>query len=130
MVAENMYRTHACVEISKEMVGQSVRVAGWVENIRDHGGILFLDLRDHYGVVQIVLKDEEMLTGINRECTITVSGQVVLRDEETVNPKIKTGYVEVVAEKIKVLGRCTNNLPFEVATSQYYLHLLCRIAHQ
>ncbi len=118
MTMENIYRTVNCGELREENIGQEVRVAGWVENIRDHGGVMFLDIRDQYGVLQVVVHNDELLKGVNRECTVTLGGKVVKRDEDTINPKIATGYVEVHTEDIKVLGKCKNELPFEVATSK------------
>ncbi len=117
MRKENKYRTHYCGELRESNIGQSVRVAGWVENIRDHGGVMFLDIRDHYGVVQVVVHDDKLLEGINKECSVTVSGTVTKRDEDTVNPKIATGTVEIHSEDITVLGKAPQNLPFEVQTS-------------
>ena len=108
MIKANQYRTVTCGEL---------REAGWVENIRDHGGVMFLDIRDQYGVLQVVVHNDELLKGINKECTVTLSGKVVKRDEETINSKIATGYVEVHTDDITVLGKCKNALPFEVATS-------------
>lgn len=117
MIKANQYRTVTCGELREENIGQQVRVAGWVENIRDHGGVMFLDIRDQYGVLQVVVHNDELLKGINKECTVTLSGKVVKRDEETINSKIATGYVEVHTDDITVLGKCKNALPFEVATS-------------
>lgn len=117
MIKANEYRTVTCGELREENIGQEVRVAGWVENIRDHGGVMFLDIRDQYGVLQVVVHNDELLKGINKECTVTLSGKVVKRDEETINSKIATGYVEVHTDDITVLGKCKNVLPFEVATS-------------
>ena len=117
MIKANQYRTVTCGELREENIGQEVRVAGWVENIRDHGGVMFLDIRDQYGVLQVVVHNDELLNGINKECTVTLSGKVVKRDEETINSKIATGYVEVHTDDITVLGKCKNALPFEVATS-------------
>lgn len=117
MIKANQYRTVTCGELREENIGQEVRVAGWVENIRDHGGVMFLDIRDQYGVLQVVVHNDELLKGINKECTVTLSGKVVKRDEETINSKIATGYVEVHTNDITVLGKCKNVLPFEVATS-------------
>ena len=97
MMFENQYRTHTCAGIDESVIGSEVRVAGWVENIRDHGGVQFLDLRDHYGVVQVVVYAEAMLDGVTRECAVTVSGPVVKRSEETYNDKIATGTVEVLS---------------------------------
>ena len=117
MISENIYRTHSCGAFREEQIGKQVRAAGWVENIRDHGGIQFIDLRDHYGVVQVVIRDDEMLSGVTKECVVTVSGTVILRDEETVNPKIDTGTVEIVADSLTILGKSRNVLPFEPANS-------------
>ncbi|MDD5795389.1 MAG: aspartate--tRNA ligase [Oscillospiraceae bacterium] len=117
MTKPNIYRTVNCGELREENIGQEVKVAGWVENIRDHGGVMFLDIRDHYGVLQVVVHNDELLKGINKECSVTLSGKVVKRDEDTINTKIATGYVEVHTDDIKVLGKCLNNLPFEVMTS-------------
>ena len=117
MIKANKYRTVTCGELREENIGQNVRVAGWVENIRDHGGVMFLDIRDQYGVLQVVVHDDELLKNINKECTVTLGGVVVKRDEDTINKKIATGYVEVHTEDITVLGKCKNVLPFEVPTS-------------
>lgn len=117
MIIENIYRTHACGEIGRDCIGKEVRVAGWVENIRDHGGIQFVDLRDQFGIVQLVVRQEEMLRGISKETVITVTGTVDARLPENVNPKLSTGEVEVSITALTVLGRCTANLPFEIASS-------------
>lgn len=117
MRKENQYRTHFCGDLREEHIGENVRVAGWVENIRDHGGVMFLDVRDHYGVVQVVVHDDKLLEGINKECSLTVSGVVTKRDENTINPKIATGMVEIHTESITVLGKAPQSLPFEVQTS-------------
>ena len=117
MMKENVYRTHLCGDLRESDIGKSVRVSGWVETIRDHGGVMFIDIRDQYGVVQVVVHDDELLKEVNKECTVTVSGKVVKRDEETINPKIATGTVEIVTEELKVIGKCKNNLPFEVLNS-------------
>ena len=100
----NCYRTHNCGELNKAHVGESVRIAGWVDTVRDHGGVIFIDLRDHYGVTQVVLNDESLLKGIGKEFVVSVSGNVQLRDAETVNAKIATGEIELRAESIAVLG--------------------------
>lgn len=117
MMKENVYRTHLCGDLRESDIGKSVRVSGWVETIRDHGGVMFIDIRDQYGVVQVVVHDDELLKEVNKECTVTVSGKVVKRDNETINPKIATGTVEIVTEELKVIGKCKNNLPFEVLNS-------------
>ena len=117
MICVNQYRTHLCGEVNEKDIGKEIRVAGWVENIRDHGGVKFVDLRDHYGVVQIVIYDDSLLENVTKESTITASGKVVLRDEDTVNPKISTGTVEVKVSTLTVLGKALSNLPFEIETS-------------
>lgn len=117
MINENVYRTHLCGDLRESDIGKTVRVSGWVETIRDHGGVMFIDVRDQYGVVQVVVHDDELLKEVNKECTVTICGKVVKRDEETINPKIATGTVEIVTEELKVIGKCKNNLPFEVLNS-------------
>ena len=118
----NEYRTHSCNEISLEDVGKKVRIAGWVETIRDFGGLVFLDIRDMYGITQVVTsgksEDVDFASHIPIESTVTVYGTVRKRDEETINTKIKTGLVEIRIEEIKVLGKRTKNLPFEVNENQ------------
>ncbi|MEG6572883.1 aspartate--tRNA ligase [[Clostridium] cellulosi] len=112
-----MLRTHHCNELRVEHVGTRATLAGWVDTIRDHGSVKFLDLRDHYGVTQIVFHDDSMLEGINRETVISATGIVRKRDEDTINPKLDTGLVELHADSIKVLGECKNMLPFEIKDS-------------
>ena len=112
-----MLRTHNCNELGIENIGQSVVLTGWIETVRDHGGVLFVDLRDHYGVTQIVFSDDSMISGMSKETVVLVEGKVTKRDEETVNAKISTGMVEVRAEKIEVLGPCQLGLPFEIDSS-------------
>ena len=118
----NDYRTHRCDEITLEDVGKKVRIAGFVETIRDLGGVVFLDIRDMYGITQVVTsaetEDVDFASHIPIESTVTVYGTVRKRDEETVNPKLKTGLVEIFIEEIKILGKRTKNLPFEVNTNQ------------
>ena len=112
-----IYRTHTSDKLSEKNIGQKVRVAGWVENIRDHGGVSFIDLRDAYGILQIFLRKTELLKGIKRENCISVFGDIELRDAETVNAKISTGTIELNAESIDILGEVYEQLPFEVASS-------------
>lgn len=111
------YRTFNCGELTLDDLGQSVTLAGWVDTIRDHGGVAFVDLRDQYGVTQTVVHDEEMLSRLHKESVVSVTGKVVKRDPETVNPKIPTGELEVHAESLTVLGACENTLPFEIGES-------------
>lgn len=114
----SIYRTHTCDEISLEDVGKKVKIAGFVQTIRDFGGLVFLDIRDMYGVTQVVTSaeksDVDFASHIPVESSVSVEGIVRKRDPETVNEKIKTGLVEIAIENIEVLGRRTKNLPFEI----------------
>lgn len=112
----NRYRTKTCGQLTTADVGNQVRLAGWVQTIRNHGGIMFVDLRDHYGVTQVVVTAEHV-ERLSKETVISVTGQVVLRDPETVNPKLPTGQVELKAENMDILGACRSGLPFEVENS-------------
>ena len=114
----NIYRDKTLNDISENNVGETLRLAGWVENIRDHGGVSFVDLRDMYGVMQVVMRDTKLLEGISKEDCISVEGVVEHRDEETYNPKIPTGTIELEAHKVEVLGRVYRQLPFEIMTSK------------
>ncbi len=114
----NIYRDKTLNDISESNVGETLRLAGWVENIRDHGGVSFVDLRDMYGVMQVVMRDTKLLEGISKEDCISVEGVVEHRDEETYNPKIPTGTIELEAHKVEVLGRVYRQLPFEIMTSK------------
>lgn len=114
----SIYRTHTCDEISLEDVGKKVKIAGFVQTIRDFGGLVFLDIRDMYGVTQVVTSaeksDVDFASHIPVESSVSVEGIVRKRDPETINEKIKTGLVEIAIENIEVLGRRTKNLPFEI----------------
>ncbi len=112
-----MYRTIRCNELRKDHIGQTVSLAGWVDVIRDHGGVIFLDLRDETGITQVVFHDSTMLDNINREAVISITGEVVARDEETVNPKLETGLVEVHVTSFELLGPCRQMLPFTPSDS-------------
>ena len=116
------YKVLKCDAISLENVGEKVQIRGWVQTIRDLGGLVFLDIRDMYGITQVVTsgeaKDVDFASHIPVESTVAVSGTVKKRDEETVNPKLKTGLVEIKIENIEILGKRTANLPFEVNTNQ------------
>ena len=119
---QNIYRTHSCGELRISDVGKEVKIAGFVETIRDLGGLVFLDIRDIYGITQVVTSGAANATDfashIPIESSVTISGTVRKRDEETYNPKIPTGEVEVVIKDITILGKRTKNLPFEVNISQ------------
>ena len=118
----NDYRTHTCNEISLQDIGKKVKISGCVQTIRDLGGLVFLDIRDMYGITQVVTsgkaEDVDFASHIPIESTVTVYGEVKKRDEETVNPKLKTGLVEIRIEEITVLGKRTKNLPFEINSNQ------------
>ena len=114
----NIYRDRVLNQVTEADIDSTLRVAGWVENIRDHGGVSFIDLRDMYGVLQVVIRDPELLKGIKKEECISVSGIIEKRDEETYNPKIQSGTIELDAKEINVLGQVYTILPFEVMTSK------------
>ena len=118
MHTSNIYRDVTLDKISEQDVGRTLRAAGWVENIRDHGGVSFIDLRDMYGVLQVVMRDTSLLAGINKEDCISVEGVMEHRDEETYNPKIPTGTIELEAHKVDMLGKVYKPLPFEIVTSK------------
>ena len=115
----NKYRTHNCGELRLSDVGKQVTISGFVETIRDLGGLVFLDIRDMYGITQVVTsgkeEDVEFASHIPIESTVKVTGTVRKRDEETLNTKIATGEVEVFIEEIEILGKRTKNLPFDVS---------------
>ena len=118
MNTETSYRTRTLDHIIEEDVGKTLKVAGWVENIRDHGGVSFIDLRDMYGVLQVVIRNTELLDGISKEDCVSIEGPIEHRDEETYNPKIPTGTIELEAHTIEILGKVYKQLPFEVMTSK------------
>ncbi|MCL2084686.1 MAG: OB-fold nucleic acid binding domain-containing protein, partial [Oscillospiraceae bacterium] len=113
----NRYRTHNCGELRKDGVGRRVRLAGWIDTIRDHGGVVFADLRDHYGTTQIVFHDEALAKGLGRECVISAEGVLSERSSDTVNPKIETGEVELRVETVDILSRPARQMPFDVGES-------------
>ena len=114
----NIYRDTTLNNVSEQDIGKELKVAGWVENIRDHGGVSFIDLRDMYAVLQVVIRDPELLKGIKKEECISIEGVVEKRDEETYNPKIPSGTIELEAKKITMLGQVYSTIPFEVMTSK------------
>ena len=114
----NIYRDVTLNQVTEADIDKEIRIAGWVENIRDHGGVSFLDIRDMYAVVQVVIRDGKLLEGIHKEQALSIQGVVEKRDEETYNPKIPSGTIEIEAHEIKVLGEVYQNLPFEIQTSR------------
>ncbi len=113
----NKYRTHNCGELTIEDLKKEVTLSGFVATIRDHGGVMFIDLRDDIGVTQVVVHDEAMLEGVSKECVIKVSGEVIRRDEETINKKIKTGEIEILCKSLELLSKKQASLPFEIEES-------------
>lgn len=112
MIKENIYRNKTCAELRIENAGEEVRLAGWVDTIRKLGGITFLTLRDHYGITQVLVRDDKMLEGVNKETVISVLGTVIERESK--NPKMETGDIEIDCKEIRVLGKCNPVLPFEI----------------
>ena len=111
------YRTHTCGELREADIGGQAMLSGWVDTLRNHGGVIFVDLRDHYGVTQLVLHDDSLLDGVTRETVIRAAGTVVARDAETYNPRLATGTVELLVDSIRVLSSAPAFLPFEVGDS-------------
>ena len=117
------YRSHTCAQLNKDHVGQKVRLSGWVHRIRDHGGLLFIDLRDHYGLTQLVADPDSAAFGeaeaLRAEYVVCFEGTVKARDPEAINPKLPTGEVEIFIDKLEVLGR-SKELPLPVFGDQEY----------
>ena len=113
----NRYRTHNCGELRRENIGQKIKLAGWVNSIRDHGGVIFIDLRDHFGTTQVVINDEALMKGLGKEYVISVEGVLRERDPDTINPKLVTGEVELKTETLTVLGESKHQLPFDLGES-------------
>ena len=115
---ENKYRNHYCGLITDEHIDTEIKLAGWIENIRDHGGVIFVDMRDETGTIQLVSNDDSIFSGLTRESSVAATGKVRKRDENDYNPRIKTGTLEVLVTNIEVLGKAPNELPFEIMTSK------------
>ncbi len=117
------YRSHTCAELNKSNVGETVRLSGWVHRVRDHGGLLFIDLRDHYGITQVMADPDSPVFAeiekVRSEWCIRIDGNVLARDESLVNPKIPTGEIEVFIRDIEVLGKA-EELPLMVFGDQEY----------
>ena len=114
---DKRYRTNYCGQLSEKEIGKEVRIAGFVENIRDHGGVIFVDIRDNTGVIQVVSNDDSIFDGITRESSITILGTIRKRGEDDYNDHISTGTIELLVTDLEVLGKANNVLPFEVMTS-------------
>ncbi|HSM18941.1 MAG TPA: OB-fold nucleic acid binding domain-containing protein, partial [Hyphomicrobiales bacterium] len=117
------YRTHTCGSLRESDVGETVRLSGWVHRVRDHGGLLFVDLRDHYGLTQIVADPDSAafaeVEKLRAEWVIKVDGKVKARTPDTVNPNLPTGAVEVFADTVEVLSAAAE-LPMPVFGEQEY----------
>ncbi len=114
----NKYRTHLISSLTEEMKGKEIVVSGWVENIRDHGGVLFLDLRDETGTLQTVSNDDEIFKGIAKESVVRLKGMIRVREEGTENPRLTTGNIELLVSNLDILGSSVHELPFEIMTSK------------
>ncbi len=112
----NIYRDTYCGKVSEADVSKEIKLSGWVENIRDHGGVLFLDLRDEYGTIQLVSNNDELFKDISKESTITVKGVVRKRNEEDYNNNIETGTIELLVSELNLISKAAT-LPFEIKTS-------------
>lgn len=113
------YKTHNCAELNKSNKGETVKIAGWLHNYRDHGGIIFLDIRDHYGITQVVIPEEDhemkvMAEKISKESTVSIEGKVELRPDDMINSNLASGEIEISATSIDVLSRVERRLPLEV----------------
>ncbi len=114
---ENKYKNTTLGDLTVKDIDREVKIAGFIENIRDHGGVIFVDVRDMSGTVQLVSNDDDMFDHLTRESSVSVEGRVRKRDEDDFNPRLKTGEIEILVSKIKVLGKSRNVLPFEIMTS-------------
>ena len=115
---KNIYRDCYAGSLREKDIDKEIKVAGFIENIRDHGGVIFVDLRDYYGTLQLVSNDDKMFDNLTRESSVTVTGKVRKRDSDDYNDRIETGTIELLVSSIKVLGKSKNVLPFEVMTSK------------
>ena len=114
----NIYRTHQCIEIDKSMLGQQITVCGWIQNIRDHGGVLFVDLRDSTDVLQVVSNDDSLFAGLAKESVVRFSGIIRERSEDTINNNLRTGEVELLVSEMDVINPSLHELPFVIQSSR------------
>ena len=115
---ENIYRTIYCGEVTAEYVGKELKLAGWVNSIRNLGGLIFITLRDETGIVQLISEEVDKYINITRESTITITGIVQNRTKDMINHNMKTGEIEVLIKSLEILGECENVLPFEISRSK------------
>ena len=114
----NMYRDIYCGEVDSSYIGKEIKLAGWVNSIRNLGNLIFVTLRDETGIVQLISEDGDLFKDVHREATVTITGLVQARTPDMINKNMKTGEVEVRAKTLEVLGDCTNVLPFEINKSK------------
>ena len=115
---ENIYRSVYCGKVDTSYVGKEIKLAGWVNSIRNLGGLLFITLRDETGIVQLISEEVDKYININRESTITITGDVRKRTPDMINKNMATGEIEVMIKSLEVLGECSNVLPFEISRSK------------
>ena len=119
----NRYRSHNCNQLRKKDIGKKINLSGWINKKRDHGNILFVDLRDNYGITQSIInkdnKNFNELEKIQLESVVQINGEVVDRSKDTINKDIETGEIEIKIESFKVLGSC-KELPMPVFSDQEY----------
>ena len=121
---ENIYRSVYCGNVDTSYVGKEIRLAGWVNSIRNLGGLLFITLRDETGIVQLISEEVDKYININRESTITITGLVQKRTDDMINPNMKTGEIEVNIKSLEVLGECKNVLPLKYHVQKNQLKIL------
>ena len=115
---KNKYRTIMIEDIDSSLIGSEIIVSGWVQRVRDHGGVLFLDLRDTSGILQTVSNDDNLFKGLAKESVLKLTGIIRKRSEDTYNEKIKTGEVELLVSSLEVLGSSLHELPFDITASR------------
>ena len=116
------YRNRYCGKITEKDVDSTVTVAGFIANIRDHGGVIFVDVRDSSGVIQVVSNDDNIFKGLTKESAVTITGLIRKRNEDDYNDHIKTGTIELLVDQLEILGKAPNELPFEIMKTSV-LHL-------
>jgi aspartyl-tRNA synthetase len=123
MIIENEYRSHYCGKLDKTNVGEDVKLSGWMHSIRDHGGLVFIDLRDQFGFTQIVIDQQsaifKKIENLRLESVISIKGKVILRSKETINDKIQTGEIEVIVDTLNIISK-SKILPIQVAGDDNY----------
>ena len=112
------YRNRYCGKITEKDVDSTVTVAGFIANIRDHGGVIFVDVRDSSGVIQVVSNDDNIFKGLTKESAVTITGLIRKRNEDDYNDHIKTGTIELLVDQLEILGKAPNELPFEIMKSK------------